>query len=172
MDSTNYPADAVDNRPSREELERQLRELDEQTDAELVPSGEEDEDTFVRPTVKVHNKFLGREITIVRPTDVDLMLFQNDMGSRSLNDNQRMAKNGDFCRDHVDVDDYDEWERAVRNRAAREPRRGAVIFYEALQELVELIADQTEETDESEMRQATNRAERRAALRAKAKRAR
>lgn len=165
-------SDAVDTRPTREELERQLQELDTQAEADLAPTTDEDDDAFTRPTVQVHNKFLGRDITIIRPTDVDLMMFQNDMGSRSLNDSQRMARNGDFCRDHVDTDDYEEWSLAVRDRAARDPRRGAVVFYEALQELVEIIADQTEQTDENEMKQATNRAQRRAALRAKADRAR
>lgn len=181
-DSTDaFAAEVEGARPSREELERQLAELDQEAGQELATAdGEQevgategdDEDAYTRPIVQVRNDFLGREIGIIKPTDVDLMMFQNDMGSKVLNDNQRMARNGDFCREHVVADDYEAWEDAVRRRAAREPRRGAVIFYEALQELVQQIAEQQEETDETEMNKAVNRAERRAALRAKANRGR
>lgn len=182
-DSTDaFAAEVEGARPSREELERQLAELDQEGGQELATGDDgqdydadtegDDEDAYTRPIVQVRNDFLGREIGIIKPTDVDLMMFQNDMGSKVLNDNQRMARNGDFCREHVVADDYEAWEDAVRRRAAREPRRGAVIFYEALQELVQQIAEQQEETDETEMNKAVNRAERRAALRAKANRGR
>lgn len=182
-DNTDAFAAEVDGaRPSREELERQLAELDQEAGQELATADAEqgvgtaddgeEEETYTRPIAQVHNDFLGREIGIVKPTDVDLMMFQNDMGSKVLNDNQRMARNGDFCREHVLADDYEAWEDAVRRAAARDARRGAVIFYEALQELVQQIAEQQQETDEDEMNKAVNRAERRAALRAKANRGR
>lgn len=181
-DSTEaFAADIDDTRKTREDLERELAALDakESTDPATIadpdatgPEDDPDAEEFVRPIVQVRNDLLGRDIGIIRPTDVDIVIFQNDMGSKVLNDNQRMARNGDFCREHVVEADYEKWERAVRSAAARQPRRGAVIFYEAMQELVTVIIDQVEETDEAEMTKAMNRAERRAALKAKANRGR
>lgn len=167
VDNTEAFAAEVAPRRTREELEAELAALEQETDQELAPVEDKsgDEEEWTRPIATVHCNFLGRDIGIIVPTDVDLMLFQSDMGSKVLNDVQKVSRQGDFCREHVDVDDYDAWERAVRDRSARDPKRAFVIFYEALNELVQLIADQSESTDEKEMTAAVNRAERRAALR-------
>lgn len=177
-----FAADAGTVTPSREELERQLAELDRQmapedagtTVAVSEPSGVDsvvqDEEAAPRETITVYNELLGRDITIIPPTDVDVMFYNQRMESRRLSDSKRMAATGDFCADHINEDDYFDWEMAIRSRADREPNKGLVFFAEALEELMNQIVDSSKNTDDSELKQATNRAQRRAALRAKKQR--
>lgn len=178
-----FAADAADRRPTREELERQLLEYDRPQDAD---SGDEttegttgtdvavndaqgdDGDDYSRPLVTVHSDFLGRDIQIVKPTDVALTMFQQDMSSGLLSDEDRLGVFGDFCREHVVADDFKDWRFAIRRAAGRAPRNGQVIFYQETEKLMELIVAQTEETDQKAMDEAVNRAERRAAMKRKA----
>lgn len=177
-----FAADAGDRRPSREELERQLLEYDRAQDADSgvetdeATSGtnvavnepeEADGDDYVRPLVTVRSEFLGRDIQIVKPTDVAITMFQQDMSSGLLTDEERLGVFGDFCREHVVADDFRDWRLSIRRAAGRAPRNGQVIFYQETEKLMELIVAQTEETDQKAMDEAVNRAERRAAMKKK-----
>lgn len=177
-----FAADAGDRRPTREELERQLQEYDQVQDADSgVEAGEatsttdvavnepeaDDGDEYARPMVTVHSEFLGRDIQIVKPTDVAITMFQQDMASGLLSDEERLGVFGDFCREHVVPDDFKDWRFAIRRAAGRNPKNGQVVFYQETERLMELIIDQTEQTDQEAMDAAVNRAERRAALKKK-----
>lgn len=178
-----FAADAGSSRPTREELERQLLEYDRPqggdtdveatepatgTDVAVNDAQGDDGDDYSRPLVTVHSEFLGRDIQIVKPTDVALTMFQQDMSSGLLSDEERLGVFGDFCREHVVADDFKDWRFAIRRAAGRAPSNGQVIFYQETEKLMELIVAQTEETDQAAMDEAVNRAERRAALKKKA----
>ena len=176
-----FAADAGDRRPSREELERQLLEYDRPQEDDsgdettqdaqgsdvAVNEPEEDDDSYSRPLVTVHSEFLGRDIQIIKPTDVAITMFQQDMSSGLLTDEERLGVFGDFCREHVVADDFNDWRLSIRRSAGRNPSNGQVIFYQETEKLMELIVAQTEETDQKAMDEAVNRAERRAAMKKK-----
>lgn len=113
----------------------------------------------------------GMEVTLWRPTDVAVTLFQQDSASQVLDDADRLGATGDFVREHMPMYQWREWQRAIKQAARRNPRIGGRVFYEAVSEALTALLEHVDETDTAEMDAALNRAQRRAALKEKQRQA-
>lgn len=114
---------------------------------------------------------LGIDVTLWRPTDVDVTLFQQDSASQVLDDAERLGATGDFVREHMPPAQWRAWRRAIQQAARRNPKIGGRVFYESVAEALNALIENVDETDEKEMDAALNREQRRAALKAKQARA-
>ena len=110
---------------------------------------------------------LGREITFTRPDEVSWTFFMEDMNSKRLTQSEKMGVSGDLFRDLLSEDDFYDWRRKQVAQARQNPASGGAAFFTDLALMTEMFAENIIETDEGEIEQAKNRAERRAALRAK-----
>ncbi|HHK7797317.1 TPA: hypothetical protein ACQXVA_002052, partial [Streptococcus pneumoniae] len=163
-----FKADVESAEDRREQLRRELAELDGDADAPVAEHGDLSVDSFdgIDPeTVEVESKMLGRTLLVTRPTSAEMTLFASDVSSRLINDVQRTAIMSDFCQTHIDPEDFLAWRDEVLRRGS------SLFFYESIAAMVDMLEELVVDNDsEQEWESFANRQERRKAEREKAAR--
>lgn len=114
-----------------------------------------------------YSEVFGREITFLRPTDIEFGQYAEDYGSESLDILGKSGAAGDFFRDHLSPEDFREYRRIVARKARRNPARGAVILWEIADNIMNTFYDNRIATDESETQKYIDRKRREQSLKAK-----
>lgn len=176
-DNTDSFASDVEGRsPSREELERQLKELDnpsseldvtEAVDAETDWDDDEEEDLDAIEWQDVESEFLGRAVRLSAPTDVAVTMFQQDMSSRVASGDDKIVIMGDFARQYMHPEDFYEWRTKIQTEAARNPRHAFGVFKRENEKMLETLIGIASDTDSDYIKEELNRSEKRAALKRK-----
>lgn len=169
-----FAADANDTRPTREELEKQLAELDDPATAperadEIIDAADvDDDDDAAEPEwLTYHSDFLDRDVRIAAPTDVAVTMFQQDMASRVAQDSEKVVLMGDFARRFVHPADFADWRNRIQAEAEKNPRHAFGVFWRENEKMVEELINVSTTTDSDYLEEEQNRAERRAALKRK-----
>lgn len=179
VNTSAFESDVMDAEERKRRLNAELASLEADNPAEstaadtnLAVPEEDSLDSFDEDDAEPAKQFdskersdvLGRNIRYTRPTGVAVAIFQSDAVSSVVSDVERMAAMGDFCREYIHPEDFQEWRRECLRRGS------GPFFYESMASLVDMLVTNQQEDDEKEWKEAQSRVKRRAALKAKQRR--